>query len=161
MTESPCSAFEASSRSPSFLICLLFHLCTCICLSIYMGLLSVFFFACLVLHWSISLLVFILPSSFPPLLTPSFCCSPCLSASCYCNHLFTQPVAHFLPSPVSYSQIPSDFIMLTQEKALLSSLPNIATNSDHVFLFVAVLWCVRYTCVHICAHMSLHYIQWK
>lgn len=29
MTESPCSAFEASSRSPSFLICLLSHVSIC------------------------------------------------------------------------------------------------------------------------------------
>lgn len=145
MTESPCSAFEASSRSPSFLICPFFHLFIRICpltLSIRVHCL----FLHLVLSSGVSVLVIILPfplhthpPQLPPLLTLSFCCSPCLSASCYCNHLFTQPVAHFLPSPVSYSLILSDFMMLTQEKALLLSPPTTATNSDHVSLLVAQL----------------------
>ena len=123
MTESPCSAFEASSCSPSFLICLLFHLYLSI-YSIYRGILPFFFFIYLVLCCGVSLVFIILPSSFPPLLTTSIFCSPCLSASCYCNHLFTQPFVHFLPSLFSYSLILSDFIMLTEEKSSSLQLSN-------------------------------------
>lgn len=134
--------------------------------SIYTGLLFFFILlvvvvvggCCLVLWCLIACYYFTF--LFSPLLTPSFCCPPCLSASCYCNHLFTQPVVHFLPSPVSYSLILSDFITLTQEKALLFSLPTTATNSDRVFLFVAQLWRVHaHACI--CVHISLHYIKKK
>lgn len=149
MTESPCSAFEAFSRSPSFLTCLLIYLCL-----LYLYRFSVCFFSmpCLVF---VFLLVITLLSSFTLILTPSFCYFPCLSASCYCNHLFTQPVAHFLPSPVSYSLNLSDFITLMQEKPLLFSFPTIATNSDHVFLFVSELWWVHGTCVCLCTWASI------
>lgn len=132
MTESPFSAFEALSRSPSFLICVLFHL------SIY-SIYSMWVYFALLVLWCLIACYHFTFLFIPHLLTPSFCCFPCLSASCYCNHLFTQPVAHFLPSLVSYSLILSDFITLTQEKALLFSLPTIATNSDRVFLFVSEL----------------------
>lgn len=114
------------------------------------------------LSCGVSLLLFILSSSFPPPLSPSFCCSPCLSASCYCNHLFTQPVAHFLPSLVSYSLILSDFGTLTQEKALLFSLPNIVTNSDHVSVCLRALMCTVHMCM--CARTceaALHKLQKK
>lgn len=128
-------------------------------LSIYMGLPPAFLHT---LSCVVSLLLIISPSSFPSLLTPSFCRSPCLSASCYCNHLFTQPVAHFLPSLVSYSLILSDFITLMQETALLFSLPTIATNSDRVFLLVSELWCVQCTCECVCTcEPALHWLEKK
>lgn len=130
--------------------------------SIYLSTLSIWvyhqiFCVCLVLWCLIACYYFTFLIS--PLLTRR---SPCLSASCYCNHLFTQPVAHFLPSPVSYSLILSDFITLMQEKALLFSLPTIATNSDRVFLFVSELWCVQCTCVCVCTcEPTLHKLQKK
>lgn len=149
MTESPCSAFEAPSRYPSFLICLLFHLF--LCLSMF------FWMPCLLV--SHCLLLCYLPLFHLPWL-PLFCRSPCLSASCYCNHLFTQPVAH-LPTPVSYSLILSDFITLTQEKALLFSLVTTASNSDRVFLCVSELWRVQCS-VHVCTcEPALHKLKRK
>lgn len=77
--------------------------------------------------------------------------SPCLSASFYCNHLFTQPVAHFCPSPASYSLILSDFITLTQETT--------AANSDSVILFVSELWCIHRR-VNVCTcEAALHKLK--
>lgn len=122
------------------------------------------FTVCFFLHalsCGVSLPLFILSSFFPPPISPSFCCYPCLSASCYCNHLFTQPVTHFLPSPVSYSLILSDFGTLTQEKALLFSLPSILTNSDHVSCCLRALMCTVHMCMCVHTHVRLHYINCK
>lgn len=85
------------------------------------------------------------PSSFPPLLTPSFCRSRCLSASCYCNHLFTQPVAHFL-------LLLTDSVWFYNAHARKSSSVQptneaIAANSDGVCLLVSELWYVH--CMHV------------
>lgn len=52
----------------------------------------------------------------------------------------------FFPSPISYSLILSDFIMLTQEKAPPPVLRPTATHLESVFPFVCELWCVRCTC---------------
>lgn len=141
MTESPCSAFEALPRSPSFFMRPLSRLSVRL-LHLYGFTVCFLRDRRVVSHCHLLFYLPLFPPS-PDSLILSLSLSLFLSASCYCNHLFTQPVAHFLPSPVSYSLILSDFVMLMQEKPYLFNLQNAATNSDCVSLFVSeLLTCV-------------------
>lgn len=92
--------------------------------------------------WSIKIVHFLSfwPSSF----------STCLSVSCYCHHLFTQPVVLFLPSLMSYSQILSDIIRLVRERGYSVHPPN---YSEPVVLLVSELWQER-------ARTSMHAYMW-
>lgn len=150
MTESPCSAFEASSRSPSFLICLLSHVSIC---QLYLYGFTVCVLACLVLWCLIACYDFTFLSFSPH---DSLILSLSLSICFLLLQSFIYSASRaFAPQP---GPLLTDSVWFynahARKKAPLFSLPTIATNSDRVFLFVSELWCAQRTCL--CVHTWPH-----
>lgn len=154
MTESPCSAFEASSRSPSFLICLLSHL------SIYLYEFSVCFFACLVLYRLIACYYFTFLFSLSPdalilslslstcfLLLQSFIYSASRAFSSQPGLLLTDSVWFYNAHARKSSSVQPPNYCNKLWPCLSASLPpSFDVYSAHV---------------NVCAHATLHYTDWK
>lgn len=115
-------------------------------LYIYLSAPSIWFYHLFVFFHSVSccLLLFLPIFTSAPIPTPFSCCSPRLPASCYCNHLFSQPVAHFLIQP--------DVLLTDSVWFCNSHVTNSFCSSSkllHPTLNVAFcltqLWCVQHT----------------